>query len=828
MRVSVVICTFNRAAGLRDTLASLRRQNYPEFEVVVVNGPSTDGTDLVIAEHEHLIRAASCPLPNLSMSRNIGIRASAGDVVAFIDDDALPEFDWLTQAVAAFDDPEVAGCGGIVFDHTGMDLQYRYSAANRFGEPTWSVAQPYDDLCAPGAFMFPYLQGTNALFRRDVLERIGGFDETFEYYLDETDVCCRIVDAGYVLRQLSTAPVHHKFLPSNIRDHQRVVTNWFPLVKNHTYFGYRHAARDVGEDEVLEHAEQFLARRVADAKWHEDAGRLPAGSAQRARTIGEDAMRLGAELGRSRADLQLGPVSWPRPEFKPYDAPYDPGRKRYVLVSSGYGENMTGGVARYTTDLAEGLAASGAEVRVITSSASHSTVDLEQGIWVHRLRPPTAGESGVEPGVSEPINDFTTAVAGELQRIEEWAPVDVAYGALWDVELLGVLRRTAVPTMVHLVTPAAIAASQAGFMEDPHSRAFIERLMDLEREVLATTDLLHANGNPVVETIEYYYGPLRDPERCQVVALGLRDQTPTVPVIRRDQRTTVLFVGRLEARKGIDLFLASVERLAPTMPDVVWRVVGADLPLRPGEDPVGDAFLAAHADDHWIERVELVGPVSDDQLHAEYAASDLVVLPSRYESFGLVMLEAMMHGKALVSSNVGGIVEVVRAGVDGILITPDDAAALTDAVAALLDDAGRRRQLGTTARARYLEHFAMEPATARFVAAADRLRFHAAGSAAVPIPPTAALHDTAPRRPTARFGRGQSLELDLTPSSRWRLVLSSDDAATIALTHDGVERAELLAGGLHRIEVAPGTSAVRVVTGGVRVHGVIELAGRSA
>ena len=123
VRVSVVICTLNRADALVATLECLRYQHHDDFEVIVVNGPSTDGTLELLAPWRRFIRYRDNQEPNLSKSRNIGIRASTGELLAFIDDDALPEPEWLTQAIPAFDDPEVAGAGGIVFDHTGMGLQ---------------------------------------------------------------------------------------------------------------------------------------------------------------------------------------------------------------------------------------------------------------------------------------------------------------------------------------------------------------------------------------------------------------------------------------------------------------------------------------------------------------------------------------------------------------------------------------------------------------------------------------------------------------------------------------------------------------------------------
>ena len=79
--------------------------------------------------------APGVPRRHLSKSRNIGIEAAAGEVVAFIDDDAIPEPRWLEDLVAAYDAAEIAGVGGLVYDHTGCKLQYRYSVCDRLGEP---------------------------------------------------------------------------------------------------------------------------------------------------------------------------------------------------------------------------------------------------------------------------------------------------------------------------------------------------------------------------------------------------------------------------------------------------------------------------------------------------------------------------------------------------------------------------------------------------------------------------------------------------------------------------------------------------------------------
>ena len=181
--ISVVINTLNRGALLQKTLESLRWLKYPgAFEVIVVNGPSTDSSDEVIAAWLPYIRAAKCDVANLSVSCNIGICLARGDIVAFIDDDAIPEPEWLTQLAEAYSDPMVGAGGGLVYNHTGYDFQYRYALVDRFGHC-------HHDQSGPSRIYrfrrpsFPSLIGCNSSFRRSALMEIGGFDEEYEYFL---------------------------------------------------------------------------------------------------------------------------------------------------------------------------------------------------------------------------------------------------------------------------------------------------------------------------------------------------------------------------------------------------------------------------------------------------------------------------------------------------------------------------------------------------------------------------------------------------------------------------------------------------------------------
>ena len=136
--VSIIVNTLNRADYLRKILESFCYLDYGHFEVIVVNGPSTDETDDLLIKWNEKIKIGECTEANLSMSRNIGIALAAGEFVAFIDDDAIPEPEWLNQAMDAFEHDGIGAVGGPVYDHTGYTFQSIYVTTNRFGDAFFS------------------------------------------------------------------------------------------------------------------------------------------------------------------------------------------------------------------------------------------------------------------------------------------------------------------------------------------------------------------------------------------------------------------------------------------------------------------------------------------------------------------------------------------------------------------------------------------------------------------------------------------------------------------------------------------------------------------
>lgn len=154
----------------------------------------------------------------------------------------------------------------------------------------------------------------------------------------------------------------------------------------------------------------------------------------------------------------------------------------------------------------------------------------------------------------------------------------------------------------------------------------------------------------------------------------------------------VLFVGRLSPEKGVDELVIATDGLA--------RVVVGDGPLR---DRVPDA----------------VGFVPPRALSPYYDRAAVVVCPSHREGYGVVAREAMAHGRPVVASAVGGLLDAVEHDVTGLLVPPQDAGALRAAIERLLADPALRSRLGTAARARARERFSWPTATAATLAAYD-------------------------------------------------------------------------------------------------------------
>ena len=244
----------------------------------------------------------------------------------------------------------------------------------------------------------------------------------------------------------------------------------------------------------------------------------------------------------------------------------------------------------------------------------------------------------------------------------------------------------------------------------------------------------------IVAASEIELGELRrlyraDSARVAVIPCGV-DSTVFHPVRQADAREAlgrdqcerlILFVGRIEQIKGIDVLLRAMGLLFQRYPDlrsdVCLLVVGGA--LDPGDDaPETEKILELRrlVHEHRMEsNVAFVGSRGQEELALYYAAADVCAVPSLTESFGLVALEAMACGTPVVGTRVGGLQTVIENGESGLLVPAGDYRALAEAIARVLLDARLRMHLAHGARDR-AEHFTWERVGDRIVELYDRVR----------------------------------------------------------------------------------------------------------
>lgn len=162
----------------------------------------------------------------------------------------------------------------------------------------------------------------------------------------------------------------------------------------------------------------------------------------------------------------------------------------------------------------------------------------------------------------------------------------------------------------------------------------------------------------------------------------------------------LLCPGRLIRMKGQDVLIRALPSLAERFAQVRVDFVGSG--------PEQQAYEALARECGVAERCAFVGQVPHEEVLARMAGVALVVVPSRAEALGLVNIESLAAGTPVVASRVGGIVDTICDGVDGLLVPPDDPAALAEAIGRLLGDPGQRRQMSHAARQAFLDRFELE------------------------------------------------------------------------------------------------------------------------
>jgi glycogen synthase len=354
---------------------------------------------------------------------------------------------------------------------------------------------------------------------------------------------------------------------------------------------------------------------------------------------------------------------------------------RLLILSWEYPPLIEGGLARHVRKLSENLAALGVDVHVLTRGREESPPEeVRSGVVLHRVREPKRpGELTEFITWVEHMNTDMLAAGVELGDSFDF---DLVHGHDWLVAAAGdhLAKRFGTPFTV------TIHATEFGRHQgwvDKHPQSHIH---GIEHWMANRAEQVIACSAYMRDHISDVYGI--EEERIAVIPNGI-DPADLQPADEEEMRRLrlrfaqpheqlVLLVGRLVYEKGFQVALEAMPRVIDELGNVRFLVAGSGT----AEQELRGQAAALGLDDHGI----FLGWIGDDVLHTLYRIADLVVVPSIYEPFGLVALEAMASGCPCLVADTGGLREVVPHEEVGLRFRSRDPQSLADFAIRVLSD----------------------------------------------------------------------------------------------------------------------------------------------
>jgi glycosyltransferase involved in cell wall biosynthesis len=402
-------------------------------------------------------------------------------------------------------------------------------------------------------------------------------------------------------------------------------------------------------------------------------------------------------------------------------------------------------VEKVCQDLSEELAARGHEIHVLTSTRNHAgqpdmhlpPLETINRVQVHRFRSWISyGHHGYFPGIKKPLSEI---------------PFDIIHSHCYrqpqgDIALR-IARRKEIPALLHV---------HGGFDADTTIKRLAYGIYDL----LARRGIVNHFDRFIVlneRDRRNLQGLNIDPDRIVTIANAAERNSfrdyPTEGFRKRyrlEGKRIVLFVGILVRCKRPDLLVACLPEVLRHHPDAFIVFVGPDAGELATIRQTGERLGVS-------EQYRWTGILRGDEKHEAYAACELLALPSDADAFGLVLLEAMAHGKPVVTTTGVGSSGLIMDHDAGIITAPGDLQALTDGIIRLLDDRKLHQRMGANASRLAATEFSIERMADRVESAyraelERRARADATPDTSVSIPKKA-LSQRAVRRARRRKAR---------------------------------------------------------------------------
>ncbi len=341
---------------------------------------------------------------------------------------------------------------------------------------------------------------------------------------------------------------------------------------------------------------------------------------------------------------------------------------KILMLSWEYPPHKIGGIAEHVDALSRALARGGHEVHVVTPGMHGGYEQQPDGVHLHLIE--------VDPYMRDYIARMNEGMKEVGASIVYGYGIDVIHAHDWMVSDAAIELANA-----HQITLVATIHSTEFGRSGGIKEAYQMRIHDKELRLVSTADHVIVCSDSMKRELKGLFG-IED--NISVVPNGVEVPKFSFEVDRcalklqfcgsRDTKM-ILFLGRLVYQKGVNVLIGAMPRVLAECPDTKLVIVGEG-PMRLQLEQ--DAFLLGVA-----EHVVFTGYLDDYTVRCLLKAADVLVMPSIYEPFGIVALEAMAARVPVVASDVGGISELINDG-EGLKVPPDNSYALADAIVAVL------------------------------------------------------------------------------------------------------------------------------------------------
>jgi len=394
------------------------------------------------------------------------------------------------------------------------------------------------------------------------------------------------------------------------------------------------------------------------------------------------------------------------------------------------GGKNTGGMNVYVREITRYLGMCGVHVDVFTRSQDehvpHVLHDLGYG---NRIVHVPAG-----PEVPLPKQELASYIPQFVEGVMDFTKLkglnyDLIHSHYWmsGIAAMNLQSTWGVP-IIHMFHTLGLMKNRVAQSPDEMEG---EYRINGERQVMKAVDLIVAATPAELSQLQFLYQ--MDASNIIIIPPGV-DTGHFYPIPKDEAKefigvppceSMLLFVGRIEALKGLDVLLQAIailrQRQDPDLPDFCLSVIGGDPDVSQDSMSTEMTHLQGMREKYGLQdMVALLGKRGQDTLPYYYSASEMVIVPSFYESFGMVALEAMACGKPVVASHVGGLAFLVQDDVTGYTVPVDDPSALANRLSLLMKDDELRTKMGKQA-AEYARSYDWENIVKRLIKAYERI-----------------------------------------------------------------------------------------------------------